>query len=101
MIDAIAANLVSGFDPAHALIVRPLGADFQIISGHHRKLAAERAKLKEAPCWVREVDDTTAYVMLLTCNAQSELSALERGLHALRSKLSLRKYACDWWRREE
>jgi hypothetical protein len=30
---------------------------------------------------VREVDDATAYMMLATCNAQSELTALERGLH--------------------
>ena len=85
VIDAIAAALSSGFDPAHALIVRPLADGWQIISGHHRKAAAERARLDEIPCWVREFDDTEAYLMLVTCNAQSELSPLERGIHALRA----------------
>jgi hypothetical protein len=35
------------------------------------------------PCWVRELDDDAAYMLLATSNAQSELTALERGLHAL------------------
>jgi ParB/RepB/Spo0J family partition protein len=74
-----------GFDAAHALIVRPLGKGWQIVSGHHRWLAADRAGLDRVPCWVRELDDAAAYMMLVTSNAQSELTALERGLHALRS----------------
>jgi protein gp37/ParB-like chromosome segregation protein Spo0J len=83
VIQAIAANLSSGFDPAHALIVRPLGDEFQIISGHHRTIAASHAGLPDVPCWVREMDDDAAYMALVTCNSQSELSALEKGLHAL------------------
>ena len=35
------------------------------------------------PCWVRELDDDAAYMLLLTSNAQGELSPLERGMHAL------------------
>jgi ParB/RepB/Spo0J family partition protein len=85
VIEGIAQSLrSSGFDPAHALIVRPLGDDWQIISGHHRRRASERAELDRIPCWVRELDDATAYMMLVTCNAQSGLTALEYGLHALR-----------------
>jgi hypothetical protein len=45
--------------------------------------AAERAGLDSVPCWVREMDDATAYMELVRANAQSELTALERGMHAL------------------
>lgn len=93
MIEAIAARLSSGFDPAHALIVRPLGSGWQIVSGHNRKAAARKAKLAQVPCWVRELGDTEAYMMLLTCNAQGELTALERGLHALNSRMDIKAYA--------
>jgi len=101
--EEVIAQIASGlggrdFDPAHALLVRPLGENFQIISGHHRKLAAERCGIPGVPCWVREMDDDAAYVALVTSNAQAELSALERGLHALRSvekpgDLDVRAYA--------
>lgn len=80
----VAQIVVSGaFDPAHALIVRKVNDYFEIISGHHRFLAASRAGLSSVPCWVREMDDDAAYMALVTCNSQSELSALERGFHAL------------------
>ncbi len=35
------------------------------------------------PAWVREMDDDTPYMELVRANAQGELSALERGIHAL------------------
>ena len=88
VIEAIIAGLASGFDPAHALIVRPRPevpeGDYEIISGHHRKQAADRVGLTEVPCWVRDLDDAAADMLLVTSNAQSDLTALEHGLHALR-----------------
>lgn len=84
VIEQIVAQITaSGFDEAHALIVRPIGDGFQIISGHNRRVAAERAGLDALPCWVREMDDATAYMELVRANAQGELTALERGMHAL------------------
>jgi hypothetical protein len=44
-------------------------------------------------CPQRELDDATAYMMLVTCNAQSGLNPLEKGLHALRSEKGVREYA--------
>jgi hypothetical protein len=44
---------------------------------------------------VRELDDGTAYMMLVTCNAQGELSALEKGMHALRSGMDVKAYAAS------
>jgi ParB/Sulfiredoxin domain len=93
VIEQIAAQLNGEFDPAHALIVRPNAAGFEIVSGHHRKLAAERAGITELPCWVREMSDQDAYMALALCNAQGELHPLEIGLHALRSGLPLLQYA--------
>lgn len=83
VVDAISANLTDGFDAAHALIVRPHGDGYQIISGHHRKAAAAKSGIDAVPCWVREMDDETAYMALATSNSQGELSPLEIGLHAL------------------
>ena len=83
VVTAIAANLTGGFDPAHALIVRPIGDGFQIISGHHRHAAATHVGIQEVPCWVRDMDDDDAYMALATSNSQGELSPLEIGMHAL------------------
>ena len=83
VVAAIMENLSGGFDPAHALIVRPFNGGHQIISGHHRLEAAKRAGIESVPCWVRELDDESAYMALVTSNSQGELSPLEIGLHAL------------------
>jgi ParB-like chromosome segregation protein Spo0J len=53
--------------------------------GHHRKLAAEQAGLASIPCWVRGMTDDAAFMALVLANSQSELSPLERGMHALKS----------------
>jgi N6-adenosine-specific RNA methylase IME4 len=83
VVDAIAANLEGGFRPCYALTVRQVDDAYQIISGHHRKAAAEKAGLYDVPCWVLDMDDDAAYMALVTSNAQGELSPLEIGLHAL------------------
>jgi hypothetical protein len=43
----------------------------------------------------RRRDDATAYMMLATCNAQSELTALERGLHAMHAGMDVKAYAAS------
>jgi hypothetical protein len=42
-----------------------------------------RAGLTEISAWVREMDDESAFMQLVVSNTQSELSPLERGVHAL------------------
>lgn len=93
IIEQIAAQLNGHMDEAHALIVRPKDGSYQIVSGHHRKLAALRRGLIELPCWVREMSDEDAYMQLVLCNSQGELSSLEFGLHSLKSSLSGKDYA--------
>jgi ParB-like chromosome segregation protein Spo0J len=72
----------------------------EILSGHHRAEAARRAGLVEVRCWVRDLDDNAAYMLLATSVSQSELTALERGMHALRSGIEVKAYAGNVGRKE-
>lgn len=85
VIDGIAAQIeASGeFDPAHALLVRPVNGHYQILRGHHRIEGAKKAGLEIVPCWIREMGDDEAYMQLALSNVQGELSPLEIGIHAL------------------
>jgi ParB/RepB/Spo0J family partition protein len=83
VIAALAAQIAAhGFRPEYALLVRPVGDRYQVIAGHHRREAAQRAGLTEVPAWVRPMDDAQAYMDLCLGNTQGELSPLEIGLHA-------------------
>lgn len=93
IVQQLAERMGDGFDFSHSLIVRPIENGYQIISGHHRLLAAERAGLSEVPCWVRTMDDDEAYMQLVLCNTQSELHPLEEGKHAAQSGMDLKSYA--------
>jgi len=95
VIDGIKAQLEDSgmFDPAHALLVRPMDGYYQIIRGHHRKEAASRAGFETVPCWVREMSDEKAYMQLALGNVQGELSPLEIGIHALQARLETGQYA--------
>lgn len=87
VIDGIAAQIEANnneFDPAHALLVRPVNEHFEILRGHHRIEAARKVGLDSIPCWVREMNDDDAYMQLALGNVQNELSPLEIGIHALK-----------------
>lgn len=85
VIDGIAAQLEDQeyFDFAHALLVRPVDGRYQVVQGHHRLEAARAAGFDSVPCWVREMTDDEAYMLLALGNVQGELSSLEIGIHAL------------------
>jgi site-specific DNA-methyltransferase (adenine-specific) len=72
-----------GYQKQHAIHARPLeGGRFQVVSGHHRRLSAIDAKCKQVWCWVEEMDDETAFMLLVLANNQGELDPLEIGIHA-------------------
>ena len=55
------------------VIVRPRAeGGYEIVSGHRRKVASERAGLTEMPCIVRNLDDDEAIIQLVNSNAQRE-----------------------------
>lgn len=95
VVDQIASRIHArgSFDQSHALIVRSIGDKYQIISGHHRWLAAQQAGVDRVPCWVKEMTDEQAYMELVLCNTQSELHPLEEGKHAAESGMDLKAYA--------
>ena len=54
-------------------IVRPRAeGGYEIVSGHRRKLACEKAGLTEMPCIIRNLDDDEAVIQLVNSNAQRE-----------------------------
>lgn len=86
VVDRLAVKMkTAGFGQEHAILARPYGDGWQIISGHHRAEAAKRAGLTEAPTWIREMDDYEAFMLLVLCNNQGELTPLEIGMHALKA----------------
>jgi len=51
-----------------ALIVRPMGDNYQIIDGHHRMIVLKELGYKTAKCEVWDVDDKQVLVLLSTLN---------------------------------
>ena len=85
IIDTIAQSITeSGFNPCYALLVRPMGTEYQIVSGHTRLKSAQKAGCKKLPCWVKDIDDEAAFMELVLANNQGELSPLEYGMHVLK-----------------
>jgi hypothetical protein len=70
-----------GFSEAHPIHARPFNGKFQIISGHQRREAARRAKLKTVPCVIEEMSDERAMMLLALDNMQGELSPAELAYH--------------------
>jgi ParB/RepB/Spo0J family partition protein len=71
-----------GFRKEFAIIARPVGDDWQIVSGHRRKAAAIAAGITDVHVWQTVMDDQEAFLMLREANFQGELSAFEEGRHA-------------------
>lgn len=86
VVERLAAEITAnGFGPEHAILARPIGGGFQVVSGHHRLEAAKRTGLSEVPAWVRVMDDDEAFMQLVLSNTQGELSPLEEGKHVFDS----------------
>ena len=55
------------------LLVRKIDdGKYEIISGHRRRFAAEKAGLETVPCKITEVDDATADIMMVDTNLHRE-----------------------------
>lgn len=52
------------------LIVRKLGNEYQIISGHHRYVAAQQLEMLTVPCVIRDISDDEAVKYVAECNIQ-------------------------------
>lgn len=52
------------------LVVRPVGEDYEIISGHRRKRACELAGIEMMPVIVKEMDDDESIIYMVDSNIQ-------------------------------
>ena len=75
------------------LIVRPVGeGQYELISGHRRKHAAELAGLREVPAIIREMDDDAATILMVDSNLQREIILPSERAWAYRMKLEAMKH---------
>ena len=75
------ANSIREQGIVQPLIVRPKGADFELIAGERRWRAAQLLGLNEVPVIVREADDRAALELALIENLQREdLNPIEEAL---------------------
>jgi len=81
------------------LVVRPLETGgYEIISGHRRKAACEKAGIDIVPAFVREMDRDTAIIALVDSNLHREHILPSEKAHAYKLKLEAIKHqgvACD------
>lgn len=74
-------------------IARPLpGGGYELVSGHRRKLACERAGLETMPVIVRELDDDAAAILVVDSNMQREGLLPSERAFAYKLKLEARQH---------
>lgn len=54
------------------LLARPKGAGYELVSGHRRRLAAQKLGLPTVPVLVREMTDDEAVILMVDSNLQRE-----------------------------
>lgn len=75
------------------VIVRPLGnGTYEMISGHRRLHAAERAKIKKIPAIVTDYNDDEATVVMVDANLQREELLPSERAHSLKMKMDAMKH---------
>lgn len=63
LVDSIKENGI-----IYPILVRPLGDSYEIVAGHRRTLAGEKAGLEEVPVTIRVMDDYEATVIMVHTN---------------------------------
>lgn len=75
------------------LIVRQRAdGNYEIISGHRRKLAGQLANLKELPCIIRNLSDDEAIIEMVDSNLQRERILPSEKAFAYKMKLEAQKH---------
>lgn len=74
------------------LLVRPKKTGgYELISGHRRKYACEKAGIKTVPCIVRELSDEEAVILMVDSNIQREELLFSEKAYAYKMKLEAMK----------
>lgn len=73
------------------LLARPKGESYELVSGHRRRLAAQKLGLKAVPVLVREMTDDEAVVLMVDSNLQRENLLPSEKAFAYKMKLEAMK----------
>ena len=73
------------------LLARPKEEDYELVSGHRRRLAAQKLGLKTVPVLVREMSDDEAVILMVDSNLQRENLLPSEKAFAYKMKLEAMK----------
>ena len=74
------------------LLARPEGERYELVSGHRRRLAAQKLELKTVPVLVREMTDDEAVILMVDSNLQRENLLPSEKAFAYKMKLEAMKH---------
>ena len=74
------------------LLARPKGESYELVSGHRRRLAAQKLGLKTVPVLVREMSDDEAVILMVDSNLQRENLLPSEKAFAYKMKLGAIKH---------
>ena len=87
LIESIKANGI--YTP---ILVRPIDDDkYEIVAGHRRTYAAQKAGLKKVPCIIREMSDDDAVIAMVDTNHQRENTKPSEKAFAYKMKMEALK----------
>lgn len=73
------------------LLARPKGEGYELVSGHRRRLVAQKLGLKNVPVLVREMSDDEAVILMVDSNLQRENLLPSEKAFAYKMKLEAMK----------
>ena len=74
------------------LLARPKGEGYELVSGHRRRLAAQKLGLEAVPVLVREMSDDEAVILMVDSNLQREHLLPSEKAFAYKMKLAALKH---------
>ena len=74
------------------LLARPKGGSYELVSGHRRRLAAQKLGLPTVPVLVREMTDDEAVILMVDSNLQRENLLPSEKAFAYKMKLEAMKH---------
>lgn len=74
------------------LLARPKGERYELVSGHRRRLVAQKLGLKTVPVLVREMSDDEAVILMVDSNLQRENLLPSEKAFAYKMKLEAMKH---------
>ena len=74
------------------LLARPNGEGYELVSGHRRRLAAQKLGLEAVPVLVREMSDDEAVILMVDSNLQREHLLPSEKAFAYKMKLEALKH---------